>query len=743
MRLRSWGVLMTALFTATTAMADNGYPSRTGSGYSGPRWYGYYANNSTVSANADHTNITEIWATPLIASLDDATARANQVSDAKNRILAGLALAQQNGEKAMVDVGAIVFIPSTQSPANSSCSKFCYYDNPNAVRDFNDLVTALESDPNKYLNLDHPELSTVVAFYVADEPDINGLADHEYGGTAFGTNGTPGGTLQLLDAVRAIRGNPDTANIPLATIVSNAYYGEMPNNLGLFDWVGLDDYEHDVETYLADFTYFEDWARYHDVVGGTTQRYFMVPAVSLGAGSAGPYEDGASALYQEFANDHRIIGIMPFAWNYHPKDCTSCGGMVGYPWAPSYIALGKSIVSSPAGGVTLSPSVSSSGSFALNWPQDATATYYQVYQQSTADGGAPWTSTNVSTNSFTATNLANGTYGFYVQACNTSGCAPATGLTLGTVNISAPVSLSLSPATSRSGSFTLSWQSSWNGPYPFQQYRIFQSFNGGDWTWTATVNNTTSHVFTDLAPGSYAYYIVACNQGSAGAADCSGNSGQATETVSMSGPSGLTFSPSGTSTDGSFTLSWNSTWNGPYPFEQYHIYQSTNGGASWTWVYTINNTTSKAISGLADGTYTYKIQACNHTACGYFSGTASETVGKGGGGIGGCPPPPLQCQLVMPDDYAVSRGDQATPGGLALAKQYAGATVGVVSLPAERAQRALSLILPGEEVAWQQRLPAAPEMALATGVHLLPGDAQLARRVNSSYEGSIIYEVKI
>jgi hypothetical protein len=303
----------------------------------------------------------------------------------------------------------------------------------------------------------------------------------------------------------------------------------------------------------------------------------------------------------------------------------------------------------------------------------------------------------------------------------------------GVVSISAPGSLSLSPATSHSGSYTLSWKSSWNGSYPFQQYRIYQSFNGGKWTWTATVNNTTSYVFTDQAPGSYTYYVVACNQ-----ADCSGDSGEAKETVALSGPNGLTFSPSGTSTSGSFTLSWNSTWNGPYPFEQYHIYQSTNGGASWTWVYTINNTTSKAISGLGDGTYTYKIQACNDTACGSFSSTASETVSKGGGGGGGggggCPPPPYQCQLVMPDDYVDSRGEQATPDRLALAKQHAEAMAGVASLRGEWAQRAPSLILPGEEVAWQQRRRAAPEMASATGVHRLPSDAQLARQVNTLYE---------
>lgn len=62
----------------------------------------------------------------------------------------------------------------------------------------------------------------------------------------------------------------------------------------------------------------------------------------------------------------------------------------------------------------------------------------------------------------------------------------------------------------------------------------------------------------------------------------------------------------------------------------------------------------------------------------------------------------------------------------------------MASLHAERAQRVPSLILPGEEVAWQQRWRTAPaaaaEMASATGVHRLPSDVQLARRVNTLYE---------
>lgn len=348
MRLRSWVVAMTVLLAANAAVADNGYPSRTGGNYSGSRWYGYYANthnaDSYVPQNFEHTNITEVWATPLLQAPYDATARANQVSVATQFILNQLSVAAQYGERAMVDVGAIVFIPDSRNPENSSCSHFCYYDNPNAATDFQTLVQTLISDG--YLVPNHPELGTVCSFYVADEPDINGLADHEYGGTVLGTNGTPGGTLQLLDAIRALRNNSNTTNFPLAAIVSNAFYAEMPNNLGLFDWVGLDDYEHDEDTYIQDFAYFEDWARNHDIVHGTPQLYFLVPAVSQGLGSGGVYTD-TSPIQAQFSTDNSVVGIMPYKWN-PPIDKNGNPDPDGLnatsSWAPQYFALGKSIV---------------------------------------------------------------------------------------------------------------------------------------------------------------------------------------------------------------------------------------------------------------------------------------------------------------------------------------------------------------------------------------------------------------
>lgn len=320
MRLCSWVVAMAALLTATAAMANGVFPPRTGGNYSGPRWYGYFFNNGLVSANADHTNITMIGA----VELNDP----NGVSDAIATIIPALKEAQDYGEKAMVDVEAIVFVET------GAKGDACYNNNPTAVQDFQTFVTALEHPyPDQpevhYLIPNDPVHSTVSSFYIADEPDrsCNGLLSD--------VPGEP--SPALWNAISAIRGNTDTTNFPLATIMTKLTYTDMTVGIGLFDWVGEDDYGEDASTYMNDFLGFEYFARHNDSVGGTTQKYFMVPAVSRGAGSAGPYIGGAHLLDQELLADNRVIGIMPFAWDFHG------GGMVGMSWAPEYIALGQSI----------------------------------------------------------------------------------------------------------------------------------------------------------------------------------------------------------------------------------------------------------------------------------------------------------------------------------------------------------------------------------------------------------------
>jgi hypothetical protein len=334
MRLRSWVVLMTTLITATMAMADNGYPSRTGGNYSGPRWYGYFYNNNLVSANADHTNIT------MVGTTEKNKDHTTQVNEAISTIRAGAKEAKKNGEQAMVDISAIVFIVTTDPSPYHWSNTFCYYENTAAATDLQTLVGDLESDETLIKN--DPVNGTVSSFYVADEPDLNCLDDTI--GSAFVANPA------LQNAITAIRGEQDTTNFPLATIVTFDHYQDMPAGMALFDWVGLDDYHHDVTAYLQDFIEFQTILSYNaDYIGGTPQHLMLVPLVTnvLGSSFAPAYTDGASPLGQKFSDDNKIIGIMPFQWSpLTNKDGTpdTDGMNANSPWEPSYALLGKSIV---------------------------------------------------------------------------------------------------------------------------------------------------------------------------------------------------------------------------------------------------------------------------------------------------------------------------------------------------------------------------------------------------------------
>jgi hypothetical protein len=327
MRLRSWVVSMTALLTAATAMTANAYPLRTGGNYSGPGWYGYFFNNNLVAPSADHTNITMIGA----PELNDST----RVSDAISTIEARLLEAQNHGQRAMVDIEAIVFV-ETGASGNA-----CYGDDMTAATDFQTLVTTLETDG--YLIANHPESGTVFSFYVADEPDRS---------CTYSLEDVLGGPAPaLLDAITAIRGNLDTANFPLATIVTKDNYSDMPIGLGLFDWISFDDYANGYGTYLTTLSGFETITQSDDVVGGTPQRYFMVPGVTLSAGT--PYTGGAPSFYSRFVTDTNVIGIMPFKWSVS----TDSNGMnATSTWAPPYISLGRAIVTGTTMG-SIIPSV--------------------------------------------------------------------------------------------------------------------------------------------------------------------------------------------------------------------------------------------------------------------------------------------------------------------------------------------------------------------------------------------------
>lgn len=266
-------------------------------------------------------------------------------------------------------------------------------------------------------------------------------------------------------------------------------------------------------------------------------------------------------------------------------------------------------VNEPAGAPTLSvPSTSNNGSYTVSWSAVTGATSYTLHEQ--ANGGAWTTVQSSAATSWAASGKSNGSYGYQVQACNSSGCGAWSTTASVTVLLppSAPTSLTV-PATS-SGSVAASWPASNTAT----SYNLQHRLGAGGWS-TAYSGSGTSTTVTESSTGSYTYQVQACNAGG-----CSGWTGSGAVTVTIPPAAAPGLSVPSSNTTGSYTVSW----SGVSGATSYTLQEQVNGGG-WNTVQANGNASWNA-SGKGTGTYGYRVQACNAGGCGPWSGTGSISV---------------------------------------------------------------------------------------------------------------------
>ncbi|MBD8900355.1 hypothetical protein [Rhodanobacter sp. DHG33] len=194
-------------------------------------------------------------------------------------------------------------------------------------------------------------------------------------------------------------------------------------------------------------------------------------------------------------------------------------------------------------------------------------------------------------------------------------------------------------------------------------YTLQQSSNGGS-TWTTAYSGTaTSAALTGLANGSYTYQVQACNN-TGGNSVCTAWATGGTLVVTHPPASAPTLTVPASSTTGSYTVSWGSVATAT----SYTLQMSSNGGSTWSTAYS-GSATSWGASGQATGTYGYRVQACNASGCGPWSGTGSTNV---------LLPPGSAPSLSVPasssnGSYTVSWGSVATASSYNLQENANGA----------------------------------------------------------------------
>ncbi|GFZ87883.1 RHS repeat protein [Dyella caseinilytica] len=278
------------------------------------------------------------------------------------------------------------------------------------------------------------------------------------------------------------------------------------------------------------------------------------------------------------------------------------------------------VVPTPTPTLTV-PATSYNGNATISWTAATPVTSYTL-QQST-NGGSTWTTAYSGTGTSVAlTGLTNGSYLYELEACNTAGGGSA--CTNYVTSAAMVVTLPPSPAptacitiqclstyNSTNGAYTVDWSGNNEATY----YKVQMQVNGS--TWSPVQSGTgTAYDATGQADGTYSYQVAGCN-----AAGCSVWSNTTTATVLLPPASWPTLSGGGTSNSGSYSLSWSGIATSTY----YTLQENVNGGG-WSTVQS-SSAMSWSTSGRGNGTYQYRVNACNASGCDTaWSNVVTETV---------------------------------------------------------------------------------------------------------------------
>ncbi len=280
-----------------------------------------------------------------------------------------------------------------------------------------------------------------------------------------------------------------------------------------------------------------------------------------------------------------------------------------------YIYLNGSLVAkisqstAPATLAISAPAYSANGAYVVSWSATTSATTYEIQEQ--LNGGAWQDSYNGAALSLAVSGKTGGIYGYRGRACRgaiCSGWSASANVSVQAIPSGTPA-LS-APTISNNGSYTVSWTSVSGAA----SYRLEESLNGSSW---ATVQDSAALSATpaNKPDGVHSYRVTPCN-----AAGCGTVSSSASVRVVRPPASPPNINAPYNSINGSYTVSW----TGIPTATSYQLEESALGGG-WVGIYS-GNGNSFSINGKGNGSYAYRVTACNEGGCSGYSQNASVSV---------------------------------------------------------------------------------------------------------------------
>lgn len=331
--------------------------------------------------------------------------------------------------------------------------------------------------------------------------------------------------------------------------------------------------------------------------------------------------------YDELGRPYRQQGMHGQSVTYTydgNSNVQSSTNALGHVASFTYDALDRVTQKTESGGASpaipsASPSLSApannkTGGYTVSWTGVTGATGYTLQQQ--INGGAWQTVEYTASTTWGAVGKSDGTYGYRVQACNSSGCGPWSGIVSVVVALAPTNAPSLSvPGTNNTGAFVVSWSNVDNAT----SYTLQESVNSGAWS-TVQSAATTSWSASSKTTATYGYQVQGCSNNGCGPWSAISN---VAVTLPPTGVPALS-APS-TNYTGNYVVSW----SGVGAATRYELDEQINAGA-WAAVQNAS-AISWSASGRGSATYHYRVRACNDGGCAGFSPTSAVAVTRAPG----------------------------------------------------------------------------------------------------------------
>jgi YD repeat-containing protein len=325
-----------------------------------------------------------------------------------------------------------------------------------------------------------------------------------------------------------------------------------------------------------------------------------------------------SQVYSGAATSASVTGRTNGTYYYRVRACNggSCGGY-------REGAAGIVVTMPPATPATITnPGADADGAYDVSWATvSGPVTAYELWEATNSSFTGETLVYNSTGSLASLTGRANGTYYYRVRACNAGGCSgyrTVSGATTVTLPPGMPQTITV-PAASNTGTYTISWTAPSGGTVT--SYELYESTSATFTSQTQVYTGASlSTAISGRANGTYYYRVRGCNVGGCGGY----REGSAGIVVTLPPATPASISFASPDYDGSYTLTWSAV---AAPVSSYEVYEATNSGFSGeTQVYS-GSSTSAAISGRGNGSYYYRVRACNAGGCsGFVAASGAMTV---------------------------------------------------------------------------------------------------------------------